>query len=74
MLTDLRVLDLSTEMGLMCGQLLADMGADVQQWVVPDDASKLETYHWQAYTVGKGVRILDWRSAPQKLQGLYFLW
>ena len=36
MLSDLRVLDLSTDLGLMCGQLLADMGAEVQQWVLPE--------------------------------------
>ena len=51
MLTDLRVLDLSTEMGLMCGQLLADMGAEVQQWVVPGIEPGLDSYHWQARAV-----------------------
>ncbi|MCZ6710371.1 MAG: CoA transferase [Gammaproteobacteria bacterium] len=68
MLTELRVLDLSTEMGLMCGQLLADMGADVQQWVLPEDESSLDDYHGQAYTLGKGVRCLDWRSAPETVR------
>ena len=68
MLNDLRVLDLSTEMGLMCGQLLADMGADVQQWVLPGDEPKLEDYHWQAYTLGKGVQSVDWHSAPETLR------
>ena len=68
MLTELRVLDLSTEMGLMCGQLLADMGADVQQWVLPEDEPRLDEYHWQAYTLGKGVRLVDWRSVPETLR------
>jgi crotonobetainyl-CoA:carnitine CoA-transferase CaiB-like acyl-CoA transferase len=67
MLTDLRVLDLSTGMGLMCGQLLADMGAEVQQWVLPADEAKLEEYHWQAYTLGKGVQCIDWQSMPETL-------
>jgi crotonobetainyl-CoA:carnitine CoA-transferase CaiB-like acyl-CoA transferase len=68
MLTELRVLDLSTEMGLMCGQLLADMGADVQQWVLPEDEPDPDDYHWQAYTLGKGVRRVDWRSAPETVR------
>lgn len=65
---NLRVLDLSGELGLMCGQLLADMGADVQQWVRPADAWRLqEDAHWQAYTRGKGVRLVDWPSATELL-------
>ncbi|MEM8767638.1 MAG: CoA transferase [Pseudomonadota bacterium] len=63
MLHKLRVLDLSGEVGLMCGQLLADMGAEVQQWVRPADRERLETdRHWQAYTLGKGVSVFDWPS------------
>ncbi|MEQ8486075.1 MAG: CoA transferase [Pseudomonadales bacterium] len=68
MLNELRVLDLSTRFGLMCGRLLADMGADVQQWVLPDDAASLEhSLHWQAYTRGKGVHVIDWRSDAERL-------
>lgn len=52
----------------MCGQLLADMGADVQQWVRPEDARRLEEdAFWQAYTLGKGVHLLDWPSERAEL-------
>jgi crotonobetainyl-CoA:carnitine CoA-transferase CaiB-like acyl-CoA transferase len=65
MLNDLRELDLSTDFGLMCGQLLADMGAEVQQWVRPEHAARLrDSRHWQAYTLGKGVRVVDWPNEP----------
>jgi crotonobetainyl-CoA:carnitine CoA-transferase CaiB-like acyl-CoA transferase len=67
-LSDLRVLDLSTDLGLMCGQLLADMGAEVQQWVLPDDAARLDTCHWQAYTLGKGVQLIDWQADPEAVR------
>jgi len=68
MLDDIRVVDLSEEFGLMCGQLLADMGADVQQWVLPEHEARLAgSRHWQAYTLGKGVRVADWR---QDLDGI----
>ncbi|MFN2168724.1 MAG: CoA transferase [Anaerolineae bacterium] len=63
MLDEIRVVDLSDEFGLMCGQLLADMGADVQQWVLPEHEQRLSgSRHWQAYTLGKGIRIADWRE------------
>jgi len=67
-LDDIRVVDLSGRFGLMCGQLLADMGADVQQWVLPEDEEALRSSrHWQAYTLGKGIHVADWR---QDLEGL----
>ncbi|MEZ5559422.1 MAG: CoA transferase [Pseudomonadales bacterium] len=66
MLSDVRVLDLSDGFGLMCGQLLAAMGADVQQWVLPHQAELLQdSPHWRAYTRGKGVQVLDWRGADR---------
>ncbi len=71
MLSDLRVLDLSGEIGLMCGQLLADMGADVQQWVRPQDEERLRANaHWRTYTVGKGVHVLEWPEALYRLREL----
>ncbi|MGE0622402.1 MAG: CoA transferase [Pseudomonadales bacterium] len=68
MLADLRVLDLTSGPGLMCGQILADMGADVQQWVRPhDEAALAADPHWHAYTLGKGVHRLDWPARPDEL-------
>lgn len=69
MLNDVRVLDLSTGLGLMCGQLLADMGADVQQWVLPEHVERLTaSRHWRAYTLGKGVHAVDWSREPERLR------
>jgi len=71
MLGDVRVLDLSTEFGLMCGHLLAEMGADVQQWVLPADADRSRaSRHRQAYTLGKQVTVVDWRQDPERLRGV----
>ena len=69
MLGDLRVLDLTDELGLMCGQLLADMGAQVHQLVRPEQASRLGSPHWRAYTQGKRVEVIDWPKAPKLIEG-----
>ncbi|MCY3792926.1 MAG: CoA transferase [Gammaproteobacteria bacterium] len=61
----LNVLDLTDEMGLMCGQLLADAGAHVHQLVTPDAAARLSNPFWQAYTTSKRVEVIDWPEAPQ---------
>jgi crotonobetainyl-CoA:carnitine CoA-transferase CaiB-like acyl-CoA transferase len=69
MLNDLKVLDLTTDFGLLCGQLLADMGAEVQQWVRPEHAERLTARrNWQAYTLGKGVQIVDWPADLERLR------
>jgi crotonobetainyl-CoA:carnitine CoA-transferase CaiB-like acyl-CoA transferase len=69
MLAEVRVLDLSTDFGLMCGYLLAEMGADVQQWVAPADAERSRSSrHWQAYTLGKQVTVGDWRHDLRRLR------
>ncbi len=52
----------------MCGQILADMGADVQQWVRPADEAMLDSDgHWQAYTLGKGLHRIDWPADVDRL-------
>ena len=68
-LGDINVLDLTDEMGLMCGQLLADAGAHVHQLVTPESADHLSSPFWQAYTEGKRVEVLDWPKAPQLVKG-----
>ena len=65
----LNVLDLTDEMGLMCGQLLADAGAHVHQLVTPDAAARLSSPFWQAYTLSKRVEVIDWPKAPQLVKG-----
>ena len=65
----LNVLDLTDEMGLMCGQLLADAGAHVHQLVTPNAAARLSNPFWQAYTTSKRVEVIDWPEAPQLVKG-----
>ena len=50
MLDGIRVLDLADEDGLLCGQILADLGADVYQ-APPNNA--VDPFFWQAYTRNK---------------------
>ncbi|MXY06416.1 MAG: CoA transferase [Gammaproteobacteria bacterium] len=68
-LGNLNVLDLTDEMGLMCGQLLADAGAHVHQLVTPDAAARLSSPFWEAYTMGKRLEVIDWPRAPQLVKG-----
>ena len=65
----LQVLDLTDEMGLMCGQLLADMGAQVHQLVPAALSPRLSSDFWQAYTLGKRVEVIDWPRAPKLVKG-----
>ena len=65
----LQVLDLTDEMGLMCGQLLADMGAQVHQLVLPALSARLPSDFWQAYTLGKRVEVIDWPRTPKLVEG-----
>jgi crotonobetainyl-CoA:carnitine CoA-transferase CaiB-like acyl-CoA transferase len=72
MLTPYRVLDLTNEMGLMCGKLLGDLGADVIKVEKPggDDARRIgpfhgnhsdpeKSLHWFAYNTSKRGITLD---------------
>ena len=72
MLAGLRVLDLSNERGLLCGQILADLGADVIQieppggssarrlgpWYKDERAAERSLFFW-AYARGKRGAVLD---------------
>ena len=74
-LTPYRVIDLSNERGLLCGQILADLGADVIQ-VEPLDGSSARrcgpwykgergpenSLFWWAYTRNKRSLCLDLES------------
>jgi crotonobetainyl-CoA:carnitine CoA-transferase CaiB-like acyl-CoA transferase len=75
MLSPYRVLDLTHEHGLLCGQILADLGADVIQVEPPDgssarregpwidDPDDLEgSLFWLAYARGKRSIALDLES------------
>jgi len=72
MLSAYRVLDLSDERGLACGQILADLGADVIQVEPPDGSSARRvgpfykgerdperSLHWWAFSRGKRSVALD---------------
>ena len=72
MLSPYRVLDLTDERGMICGQILADLGADVIQ-VEPPDGSPARalgpfrggepdpesSLYWQAYARNKRSLVLD---------------
>lgn len=60
MLEHLRVLDLADERGLLCGRLLADLGADVVQ-VEPLDGSpaRERALYWETFAAGRRGIALD---------------
>lgn len=72
MLEAYRVLDLTDERGMLCGQILADLGADVITIEPPEGSSARrlgpfagdrpgpeQSLHWQAYARGKRSVVLD---------------
>lgn len=69
MLDGLRVLDLTDERGLLCGRLLADLGADVVQvediggssarTAAPVDPSTGISFTWHSFAAGKRGIALD---------------
>ena len=83
MLEHLRVLDLTDERGLLCGRLLADLGADVVQVEprggssarsvppVATDGSRTSMY-WETFAAGKrGIEVdLDEEAAVGRLRRL----
>jgi len=71
-LSSVRVLDLSTESGFMCGKMMADLGADVIKVEPPEGAqtyasahlygdgpSQDKGLHWIAYNTGKRCITLN---------------
>ena len=57
-LTGCRVLDLTGELGWLCGKILADLGADVVKVEPPGGDPGREGPAWQAWNAGKrGVRL-----------------
>ena len=77
MLAGLRVLDLSDERGMLCGQILADLGADVIQIEPPggsparrlgpfykDERDPEGSLHFWAYARGKRGAVLDLDTEP----------
>ena len=76
MLTGCRVLDLTTERGLMCGQMLGDLGADVIKVEPPggssvralkpffaDEPGPERSVYWWAYNRNKRGITLDLESS-----------
>jgi len=59
-LAGVRVFDLTDASGLLAGQILADLGADVVQAMVPlRQSQSVGDYHWRAYTRGKRLLEID---------------
>jgi crotonobetainyl-CoA:carnitine CoA-transferase CaiB-like acyl-CoA transferase len=79
MLSPYRALDLTDEKGLLCGKILADLGADVIQVERPggnparsippfleDIADPERSLFWFAFSAGKRSITLDWESEAGK--------
>jgi len=79
MLSPYRVLDLTDEKGLLCGKILADLGADVIQVEKPegnparrippffeDVAGPERSLYWLAFSAGKRSITLDWDTEAGK--------
>ena len=79
MLTPYRALDLTDEKGLLCGKILADLGADVIQVEKPegnparsispffgDVADPERSLFWLAFSAGKRSITLDWDTEAGK--------
>ena len=59
MLSHYRVLDLSDDRGLLCGHILAQLGADVIHVEPPSAAAEPRSTTWLAYTRGTRSVVLD---------------
>ena len=60
MLSDYRVLDLSDERGALCGQLLADLGAQVVRVEPPTDSPmRSRSLPWEVYARNCTSLVID---------------
>ena len=66
MLSPYRVIDLSNEMGILCGQMLADLGADVIQVEPPGGSSARQTGPWLDDVPGPERSLFWWAYARNK--------
>ena len=66
MLTPYRVIDLSNERGLLCGQILADLGADVIQVEPPEGNSARRCGPWYKGEPGDERSLFWWAYARNK--------
>src|SRR4051812_13335977 len=64
MLSEYRVLDLSDERGLLCGHILAQLGADVVHVEAPTAGPRSAT--WEAYARGSRSIALDLDDAVDR--------
>jgi len=59
-LSGYRALDLTGQLGWLCGKILADFGADVVKVEPPDgDPGRADRYTWLAHNAGKRSIVLD---------------
>src|SRR5215467_4987442 len=70
MLSDYRVLDLTDERGALCGQLLADLGADVLKIEPPDGSPMRASLAWTVHARNCRSVALDLQRDPRPLHDL----
>ena len=66
MLKSYRVIDLSNELGLLCGQILADFGADVIQVEPPGGSTARLVGPWLKGERGPERSLFWWAYARNK--------
>jgi crotonobetainyl-CoA:carnitine CoA-transferase CaiB-like acyl-CoA transferase len=69
MLSPYRVIDLTNEMGILCGQMLADLGADVIQVEPPGGSTARQTGPWLDEVPGP-ERSLFWWAYTRNKRGM----
>ena len=66
MLSPYRVIDFTGELGILCGQILADLGADVIQVEPPAGSGARHRGPWHADTRGPERSLYFWSYARNK--------